>query len=254
MKYLPAALAFAAMLGTLRAHDHVEIGLDPSNPGKLKAIAGPSEQLATYFPSGETPSYDTPAFPGNAYATVLTFSAFDNTSPPPNGASVRVELLAVSGPVGGSFSYWEIGATNATWTRPSAWVASPTDQPSLEVSEDETGYGHIHGRAFSMDKPGIYDVTFRAVDASGEYANSDVFTVRFTAVTPPQLAISASNGSVRLTFTSRESLAYDVQVSTTLQPSSWTTIDTLDGTGGQVEFFDPLNARPRVFYRLVEYR
>ena len=45
-----------------------------------------------------------------------------------------------------------------------------------------------------------------------------------------------------------------MQVSTTLAPGSWSTIgDPIDGDGGMKEFLDPLNNRPRAFYRLVEF-
>jgi hypothetical protein len=254
MKKCLLLLACTVLPWTLRAHDHIEIGLDPGTPGKLKVISGQVEQLLTHFPLGEVPSYSTYAFPGGAYATVLTFSAFDNTAPPPNGALIRVDILSVSGPDGGAFSFWEVGAETPTWSRASGWTSSPTDKPSLFASEDGTGYGHIHGRAFSTSKAGIYDVTFQAVDTTGRYVTSDPFVVRFTAVNAPQLAIGSEGGNIKLTFTSRANLAYDLQSSTTLKSDSWTTITTLDGSGGTVEFSEPLNNRPRIFYRLVEYQ
>lgn len=50
-------------------------------------------------------------------------------------------------------------------------------------------------------------------------------------------------------------MVYDVQRSTDLASGIWTTIgDPLDGNGNRLEFQDPLNHRPSVFYRLVEYR
>lgn len=253
MKKHLTLLALALTPWTIRAHDHIEIGLDATQT-QLVRFAGNLGQLMTYFPAGEKPSFDTYAFPGSAFATVLTFSAFDNTAPPPNGALVRIDLFSVDGPDGGSFSFWEVGATSPTWSRPSGWTSTVSDRPSLFASEDETGYGHIHGRAFSVNKAGVYDVTFRAVDTTGAYATSNTFTVRFTAINPPQLAIGSLGGNITLTFTSRANLAYDVQSSTTLQSNSWTTINTLDGTGAQLEFSEPLNNRPKIFYRIVEYQ
>jgi len=253
MKKFLTLFALAITPWTVRAHDHIEIGLDAGQT-QLVRVSGQMEQLMTYFPSGEIPSADTASFSGGAFATVLTFSAFDNTSPPPNGALVRIELISVNGPDDGAFSFWEAGAASPTWARASGWETSSSDQPVLFASEDETGYGHIHGRVFSVNKPGVYDITFRAVDTTGAYASSDTIIIRFTAVNPPQLAIGSQGGNIKLTFTSRANLAYDVQSSTTLQTNSWTTIDTLDGTGGKVEFSEPLNNRPRIFYRIVEYQ
>lgn len=254
MKKLLILLTLASVPLALQAHDHVEIGLDPANASKLKPITLPPAQMATFFPAGEVPSFNTPVFPGNAYATVLTFSAFDNTAPPPAGAMVRIDLVAVSGPSGGKFAFWEVDATTPTWQLASGWSAAPGDAPSFFASEDGTGYGHIHGRVFSTTAPGVYDVTFRAVDASGRYVSSDPFVVRFTAINPPQLRIGTQGTSLRLTFQTRADLVYDLQSSTTLQPGSWSTLSTLDGTGADVEYLDPLNARSRVFYRIVEYR
>lgn len=250
---LLSALCLTAL--PLLAHDHIEIGLDAATQSQLAVVAGPSQELATYFPQGEAPSYDTQNFPGAAYASILTFSAFDAYSAPPElGAVVRIDVVSVTGPEGGTFSFWEAGATTATFTRASGWTSSPSDAPSFFASEDGTGWGHIHGRVFSTNKPGVYDVTFQAVDATGEYASSNTFTIRFTAITPPQLAINLQGGDIHLSYASRANLSYDVQSSTTLQPNDWTTIETLDGTGGLLEFSEPLGGRPKIFYRLVEYQ
>lgn len=237
---------------SLRAHDHLEIGFDPLQGNRLAAF-GNLVQKATYFPLGEVPSVALPVFPGGAYATELTFSAFDNIDSPPGDAFVRVKLLAVTGPAGGSFSFWEAGATSPTWTRAPGWTASTGDESSLAASEDSEGYGHIHGRAFSCGKAGVYDVTFQAIDESGHYTASLPFVVRFTAIDPPALALRIQGTQVRLNFTGRDGLTYDVQTSTTLAAGSWSTIDTLDGTGVPLEYAEPHNNRTKVFYRIVEY-
>ncbi|MDX6766154.1 MAG: hypothetical protein SFU85_05145 [Candidatus Methylacidiphilales bacterium] len=248
-------LFFAAFAFALDAHDHIEVGFDPANPGRLRAF-GSFSQNATYFPTGESPSpVNYPVFPGGHHTTELTFSAFDNIDTPPGNAFVRVVLLAVTGPAGGTFSFWEAGSPVATWTRASGWTNTntPGDQPSIVVSEDEEGYGHVHSRLFTSGKAGIYDVTFQAVDDLGNHTASLPFTVRFTTIDPPPLLLSLQGGNVTLSFTSRANLSYDVQSSTTLLPGSWTTLDTIDGNGAVNGFTEPLNNRPKVFYRIVEY-
>ncbi len=245
-------LLAASALGHVSAHEHIEIGFD--NTRSRLAAYGNTAQVVTYFPEGEAPSANLPLFPGGTFATVLTFSAFDIIDTPPGNVFVRVRLLSVSGPSGGGFSFWEAGATVPTWTRPSGWSAVPDDQPSISVSEDSEGYGHIHGRVFGFTMAGEYDVTFQAVDALGNYAAGSPFVVRFTVIQAPQLTIRVQGSNIQLTFTGRENLIYDLQSSPTLAPGSWTTIDTLDGTGSLVEWSEPLGNRSRVFYRLVEYR
>ena len=236
-------------------HDHIEVRQVPSNPSQLGIIVTGTNltPLATYFPLGQSPSLDADPFPGGAYATELTFSAFEATSATLGTAFVRVDILAVSGPAGGTFSFWEDEATSATWTRPVGWNTAGADKPSFNVSEDNTGYGHLHGRVFTTNLPGTYSVTFQVVDTLGHYTASAPFVVNFTAISPPQLSISKVGLSIELDFTSRDGLVYDIQSSTALHPNDWITIDTLDGDGGALQLADPIAGRPRVFYRLVEY-
>ncbi len=243
------------LLGALSAfaHDHIETRRDQDDPNTL-SVFGDFTQIATYFPLGEAPSLALLNLPGGAYTSELTFSAFDNTSPPPSGALVRVEVLSVVGPEGGNLSYWEQGATEPTWTRAVGWSSSETDQPKFYASEDESGYGHVHGRAFTMDRAGVYEVTFQVVDELGHYTPSVPVVVQFTAINPPQLSVTTEGPSLTLSFSSRQDLVYDLQRSTTLDTYDWTTIDTLDGDGGDLNFSDFLEGRPKVFYRLVEYQ
>lgn len=240
-------VGLAAVL-SLSAHEHIDIGPSATNPGQLAAI-GPSVETMTYVPLGEPFSTYAARFPGGYYAGMLTFSSED-----PDGSLPRVELLSVSGPVDGVFAFWEVNATAPTWSRPSGWIASETDKPSFVTYEDGTGYGHIHGRLFTATRPGDYTVVFRAVDDSGARAPAELKTVVFTVLETPRLTIQVQAGSVRLGFTSRPDLSYDLQVSTTLAADDWTTIDFVGGTGADLEFADALADRPRVFYRLVEYR
>jgi hypothetical protein len=243
-------LGFAAVF-RLAAHDHIEVGLAPLNPAQL-ALSGPSTQLALYVPLGEPFSAYLPQFPGQAYADELSFSAEGNVLDFAVGSLARIELLAVTGPSGAQFSFWEVAAIRPTCTRTSGWSATATDRPSFAVYEDATGYGHRHGRAFSMDRPGTYQITFRAVDdALVPRAPSVPLTVTFHALLTPPLSLQLVAQNARLRFTSRSGLSYDLQVSLDLR--TWTTIDFADGTGGALEFSDALAGRPRVFYRLVEY-
>lgn len=257
MKLLPFRALLAGLVLicplALRAHDHIEAGVDPQDESRL-GLAGPGFQLSLYVPRGEPLSTYLPQFPGGFYATELSFSAEGNVLEFASGARPRIELVSVSGPSGARFGFWETGATTPTFTRPVGWTASESDRPTFPVYENASGYGHIHGRAFTADHPGDYHIVFRVVDESATYAPSLPKTILFRAQSAPQLAIRVESGDAKLTFTSRLNLAYDLQVSTTLADDDWQTIAFADGTGASVELTDPLAGRPRVFYRLVEYR
>ncbi len=266
MKKLLLSLILAAVSGIAHGHEHIHVGINPENPaGLAMAAEDPNnpDQVATYFPLGESPSGYLPLFPGGAFASELSFSLENEVFDVPSPAFVRVEILAITGPEGSSISFWDVNATTATWTRPAGWTATGGDQFSFAASESNAGSGHIHGRIFTMDRPGDYTVTFRALDAYAPeptepphvpFTPSAPFVVRFTAISAPRLAISKVDSDIRLTFTSRPNLSYDVQSSTTLHPDDWETIGApLNGTGGELEFTEANADRPRVFYRLVEY-
>ncbi|MEN9842083.1 MAG: hypothetical protein RL376_1883 [Verrucomicrobiota bacterium] len=238
------ALALFSSAPALHAHSHIDAQPNSStNPTQLQLV-GPDTETMVYVPAGEPFSYYASDFPGSYYACELTFSSED-TGPRP-----RIQLLSVSGPAGGTFAFWEVGATSPTWSRPTGWTSTNEDRPSLITYEDGSGYGHIHGRLFTATHPGTYTVVFRAIDDAGVLTPSAEKSITFTVQATPQLTLRIESGNAVLSFTSRL-LTYDLQVSTDLQ--TWTTISTHDGTGEVIELTDPLNSRPRVFYRLVEY-
>jgi hypothetical protein len=242
------ALGFYLISTVAFAHSHIDV--QATATGQLNLVGATSETML-YVPPGEPFTLYAPQFPGGYYATELTFSSEDPLTP---NALPRIQLLSVSGPEGGSLAFWETGMTTPTWARATGWVASGGDFPGFITYEDETGVGHIHGRLFTATHPGDYTVVFRAVDDSGTRTPSEPKTVVFTVLETPRLTIQMQSGTIRLGFTSRPDLSYDLQVSTTLAANDWTTIQFASGTGTEIQFTDPLADRPRVFYRLVEYR
>jgi hypothetical protein len=254
MKHLLACLLAPLLLAAdLAAHGHVEVGVDSSDPTRL-ALAGTANTLAVYVPRGEPFSGYLPRFPGGAFATELTFSCEGAASPFPDGSLPRVELLSVTGPAGGAFSFWEVNATAPTWTRPTGWSGLPSERPSIIVYEDGTGYGHIHGRVFTANEPGSYTLTFRALDDEGVRSPSAPFVVTLEAQAAPALALQIAGTAYRVSFVGRSGFTYDLQTSTDLQ--SWINHPVhvgIAGNGETLQLDDPIADRPRVFYRLVEY-
>ncbi len=234
----------------LRAHDHFEVGLVPGEESFL-ALAGPGYQLALYVPSGEPFSGYLPQFPGGWHACELTFTTETNALEPAEMAEPRIEMVSVSGPPGGSFAFWEVGALEPTILLPVGWAGTDAN---FQVAVN--GYDHAHGRCFTMDKPGIYTVTFRAVDSTDQFKQSANKTITFNALPAPKLSISAAGGSVSLSFISRANLNYDLQVCTDLASGIWVNVEphvSMNGDGHRIDVTDPLEARPKAFYRLVEY-
>lgn len=239
------------LIGTAtRAHDHVEVGLDPNNPARL-GLDGPAYQLGLYVPPGEPFSGYALDFPGGWHATELTFSTDVNALDPASGADPRVELVSVHGPTNGAFGFWEVAATTPTWTRTTGWTNALGDPATFPVIVG--GEGHLHGRLFTMDRPGTYTVVFRVSDQNNIYAPSLNKTVTFEAQLPPPLALSIQSNSANLSFTSRLNLDYDLQSCTNLTTGPWTTETTIGGDGTAKSWSLPLAGRLHTFYRLVEY-
>ena len=133
---------------------------------------------------------------------VLTLSALAGTAPNGGpiaghaafGSRLAVQVVSVTGPVGGSFAFWEGDGENAldqiTFSVP---VGTTDGTNHLVISENnsEPGadpYGHIHGREFTTSLPGTYTVGLRVIDLSTNGANggpihapSDILPVRFQA-------------------------------------------------------------------------
>ena len=248
-------LLFGAALSIAHAHDHVEVGRVSPSSNQLDMF-GPEVQVAVYVPRGEPFSGYMPSFPGGHHAVELTFTTEENALSPATGANPRIEVVSVTGPPGGSFSFWEVNATQSTWSRAAGWSSAQGNVPSFPVVVN--GDDHVHGRCFTMDKPGLYTVTFRAVATAGGFSPSQNKTIKFRAQQPPQLSITKSGSNVLLSFTNRDGFACDLQVSTNLAAGSWTNIpahEFMIGNGARTNLTvtNGASASANAFYRLVEY-
>ena len=243
MKAILYLLLFSTVL--MHAHEHVDVGLDPSNPRRLYLL-GPVFQEALYVPFGEPLSFYLPQFPGGWFACELTFTAEIEADP-------WIEIISVNGPMGGSFSFWEVGALGPTWSRETGWSLDQGNTASFPVIY--LGETHQHGRAFTMDQPGTYSVTFRAVDPDGLLEASQEKVITFQALPPPRLSIRIENGQVVISFLSRLNLLYDLQISTDLATGTWESVvaEFIDGDETVIDIPLPLS-HPRAFFRLVEFK
>ena len=234
------------------AHDHVEVGQSSQNPSQL-ALDGPGYQLALFVPQGEPFSGYAPNFPGGYFADELTFTTEVDALNPADGSDPVIELVSVTGPARAFFSFWESGATTPTWSRSSGWTQTESDRPSFPVILG--GETHVHGRIFTADRPGDYQIVFRARDKNNLFSLSTNFTMTFHAQLPPPLAIRFQNGQALISFIPREYLVYDLQVCADLVANRWVNVEGnigIDGNGLKTECSIPLNY-PRAFFRIVEY-
>jgi hypothetical protein len=257
MKTQAALVLFVLATSPLFSHDHIEVGIDPDHPNANQlSLYGPDYQLALLVPVGEPFSSYAPDFPGGYYANELTFTSENTVLEPADGADPIFEILSVTGPEGGIFSFWEVGQTSPAWSLPSGWTSASSTVPAL-IPVWLGGENHVHGRVLTSNKAGNFSITYRAYDGNGIYEASSPKTLTFQVLDPPPLQISAHNGNVLISFQSRNLLSYDLQSSTTLASDSWATVEGLEpisGDGTVLNIQDPLNGRPKVFYRLVEYR
>ncbi|HTI69763.1 MAG TPA: PEP-CTERM sorting domain-containing protein [Candidatus Limnocylindria bacterium] len=117
------------------------------------------------------------------------------------GSFLRAGIVSVSGPAGGSFAFWDTGATQPTYSYTSGYSSlAPVDTWALSDAALGAGtigadpFGHLHGRRFSATVPGDYLVTFQAIDTSVNglgggpiHTPSDLLTIGFSAVPEPSV-------------------------------------------------------------------
>lgn len=192
-------------------------------------------------------------------------SGFFNAPAP--GTQVRLRFVAVRGPIGGSFSVWDVpgfnedeeNATAITFSVP-VQTTNGTQSILLSQNDAEPGadpFGHIHGRGFSASVPGLYIVTMQAYDNSANgtpdgpiHSPSALLPIYFQAgVTIAGLTRDASQSII--TFASRSGSSYYVQATATPEtPASWQDIAG-PFTGNLLQTVTDANVNPAAqFYRL----
>lgn len=203
----------------------------------------------------------------------FTAGSGDGADGPPAAPGARLALVvrAVDGPAGGHWSFWETsgneeygesitfsyatGTTNGT----NAFVLSENDG-----LPGQDPFGHIHGRAFTVDKPGLYSVWVQLVDTSHNgpgggpfHTPSPLYRFYFQAGTTIA-RLDRTNHSVVATFGTQPSnaarqYAYYLEATPTLDvPIAWTTVaGPLAGNNRLRTLTDtpPMDA-PHRFYRL----
>jgi len=246
----PAAALLVAAFGA-SAHEHLAAGANSTSPG-FPLIFVNAADYATNSGYVFNLGADAPGSPydGWYYTADLVFVALaatpDYGGPEAQaaalGSHIEIVLETFSGPPGATLGFWEtqqngVDSTNLTWTVP-VGVTNGTNH--IVVSETDGSptadpYGHIHGRIYSVDTPGLYTVGFRYVDTSTNgpgggpiQTPSDRFYLYFQADVTIAGFSPATNG-VNLTFAAPSNLPdtgtapatnYQIESTPTLGPSA----------------------------------
>lgn len=173
-KFLVVLLVSVAVAAQSQDHGHINIGstgVNQSDPlifdnAAIFEVATNYVKTLSLATSGNYAGY----YQGNITFTALAATPA-HAGPVANaaalGSRIHVQLVAVDGPAGGIFSFWNTGATTPTisltsgGTGTNTWIVSENDG-----SPGSDPYGHFHGRRFTATKPGVYTVSFRALDFS----------------------------------------------------------------------------------------
>jgi hypothetical protein len=175
-------LTLATQCYSVHAHDHLAAGATTNGPGATLVFQNDADFGGdTGFVFNLTAGTTNDSYLGYYYTDDLVFVALaatpDNGGPEPGvaalGTYVQIKLLSIEGPTGATFGFWEtaqdgVDSTNLTWTLPVPFH-NGTNLIHVTESDGSPGsdpYGHLHGRIYSFDKPGLYKVTWQFVDTS----------------------------------------------------------------------------------------
>lgn len=215
-----------------------------------------------------------PALYPNLFHTDVTFAALPGTlwtgGPSPGaaapGAFIEAKIVSVSGPPGGQFGFWQENEdATATTELFSISVGASNGTNRFQISEGITypeldPFGHIHGRRFTANKPGLYTVGFQLVDTSTSGTNGGPIHTPsnpnffYFQAGPYVDSFVRSNNTVTVSFGVNSSYDYDLEVSTNLTGTNWVSIYHIIGANhSDIHSFTDFEAtNASRFYRVRE--
>lgn len=266
---------FLGLPGSLLAqHRHINAGAASPSPGSpLQFANGALFNADSGFLIHLNPLnhlvYGSIFFGGSDVTFTSLPATLNNGGPDPSAAlpGTHVEMIfeSVQGPAGGAFSCWDsfdgfFDATEITFSVPSGSTGG-TNRFILSENDGSPGvdpYGHIHGRKFSVNRPGIYTVGVRLVDTGNNgpggtplHAASDLIFFNFVAgIVLADVRLNADNTVVR--FGTDTGVNYWVESSSELGVNAaWKSVaGPISGTGRLESVTLPGAPAVRAFYRL----
>lgn len=201
--------------------------------------------------------------PGGLTIAVLAQTP-TNGGPAPNapapGSLIFVRVVSVQGPSGGEFSFWDVGATAPTFRVP---VGTTTGTNTYQAGQNNGSpgsdpYGHIHGRVFAVNKPGLYTIGFQAFDNSTNgvgggpiHTPSQVYNFRWQAginIT----SLTLTNGTATAVFGATGTKNLSLQYSDDSTGTHWQQLDdVIVGDDHFHSITDPNATNSARYYRLI---
>jgi hypothetical protein len=178
---------------------------------------------------------------------------------PALGSWIFARIVSVQGPAGGEFGFWETNATSPTFTVLSG-TTNGTNIFRVGQNDGSPGsdpYGHIHGRAFTATKAGLYTIGFQVFDNSTNgvgggpiQAPSEIYYFRWQA----GLNITSfdfTNSTATATFGATGGKSLILEYKDDLNSPDWQQIgDPLDGDDHFHSITDNNATNPSRFYRI----
>lgn len=273
---LSALVTTGSLLGPRAAaqHSHINAGALDTVAGSRLFFANASQFAAEsghliHLAFQQSPQYGPIYFGGSDVTFTSLPATLDNGGPTRFAARLGTHVEAVfetlEGPTGGALSFWDSfdGFFDATEITSSITVGTTDGNSRFVLSENDGSaeadpYGHIHGRKFSVNLPGLYTLGVRLVDTSGngpnggpQHAPSELTYFLFQAGISLARLTPGPDG-VTVSFGSDSGWTYWVEATSTLEiAASWEAIaGPFTGTG-KLMSTDPLppTGSPR-FFRL----
>jgi hypothetical protein len=218
-------------------------------------------------------------YPG-LYQTDATFVVLPATlwtgGPAPNcpaqGSYIELRLVSVTGPAGGKIDLWQENedatATTKLFSLP---VGTSNSTNRYNISEGDVGqgvstpdgpdpFGHIHGRRFTADRPGLFTVGVQLLDTSHNGTSGG--PIHIPSVTNYFYfqagffidSMTKTNNVVTVRFGTRAFNNYFLEVNTNLATTNWFSIEEVfGGNHSDLHYLRDSNATTSAsFYRMHE--
>jgi hypothetical protein len=266
-RILLAGICLAARLPLQAQHGHLNAGaetwqqnakLNFANAAAFVASSGYVKTMV-YSNTGTFAS----TYNGNISLTALhSVNAFGESVPgsPAPGSFIVAEIVSVRGPEGSSFILHDengaglivpAGTTNGGFRYELSDASLGSGQPGADP------YGHLHGRRFALDKPGVYTVGIRAVDISTNgieggpiHIPSDILDVTFQAGIN-LTDVDVQHDRVRVRFGGMANYVWQVESIDSLSSTNWQAVgEPLPGRDFWLDIDDLQPVSPTRFYRV----